>query len=223
MKKGDKFGRWTFVGESWLELRRNRNVKIGKFVCECGVERVCEMHSVKRGNSKSCGCLRKEEISKANTKHSLRNHALYGAWLATRQITTNHKNPDYKYYGALGIKVCDEWQEFQSFYDWAIANGWSKGLHLSRHDKEKDFTPENCYFANQAVIQSVGNTKMPNTNKSGYVGVCWDKPRCKWAAQIKINKKKYNIGRFDELNDAVEARILAEIELLGEQKTNFHY
>jgi len=31
---------------------------------------------------------------------------------------------------------------------------------------------------------------------SKYVGVCWDKSRNKWMAQIKINGKKKHLGRF---------------------------
>ena len=32
----------------------------------------------------------------------------------------------YKYYGARGIKVCDEWlNDFMNFYNWAISNGYS--------------------------------------------------------------------------------------------------
>jgi hypothetical protein len=219
MKKGDKFGRLTFTGESWQELRGKQNREIGEFVCECGNTKVCQVRSVKNSNSKSCGCL----FIESHAKHLLIDHALYRHWSNAKSRTTNHKNFKYKHYGALGIKVCDEWQEFQPFHDWAIANGWSKGLHLSRYDKEKDYTPENCYFASQVVTQGVGNTRMRNDNKSGYVGVCKIKKSGKWRACITINKIVHNLGYFDELNDAVEARILAEIELLGEQKTNFHY
>ena len=59
-------------------------------------------------------------------------------------------NPDsitYKYFGAIGIKVCDEWHDREVFRAWAKENGFKKGLKLCRKDNTKDYTPDNCYFA----------------------------------------------------------------------------
>ena len=61
---------------------------------------------------------------------------------------------------------------------------------------------------------------MQSNNNSGYVGVCYDESRNKWRATIRKNKKWIQIGRYDNINDAVEARINKEMELFGEQKTN---
>lgn len=52
-------------------------------------------------------------------------------------------------------------------------------------------------------------------NKSGVVGVCWDKSRGKWKADIRFKNKKYNLGRFENFEDAVEARKEAEKNLFG--------
>jgi hypothetical protein len=45
--------------------------------------------------------------------------------------------------------------------------------------------------------------------------VCWDKSRGKWKADIRFRGKKYNLGRFDDINDAIEARKEAEKQLFG--------
>lgn len=51
----------------------------------------------------------------------------------------------YRRYGGRGIEVCEEWKnEFVSFYDWAIANGWEKGLHVDRRDNDGHYSPYNC-------------------------------------------------------------------------------
>ena len=64
----------------------------------------------------------------------------------------NPNNPWYKDYGGKGIGVCDEWREsFESFRDWALANGYREKLMLSRKDINSDFTPENCYFTKTIV------------------------------------------------------------------------
>lgn len=52
----------------------------------------------------------------------------------------------YYKYGARKIKVCDEWHDRECFCDWAIKNGWERGLRLQRLDQHKDYTPENCVF-----------------------------------------------------------------------------
>lgn len=52
-------------------------------------------------------------------------------------------------------------------------------------------------------------------NKSGVVGVNWDKSRNKWQATIRFKGKKYNLGRFDDIQDAIDARKEAEKQLFG--------
>ena len=50
------------------------------------------------------------------------------------------------------------------------------------------------------------NLSLPIDNKSGVCGVHYDIPRQKWKAQIKINGKTINIGRYTNFQDAVDAR-----------------
>lgn len=56
----------------------------------------------------------------------------------------------YKYYGARGIVVCDEWlNDFLTFYDWAFANGYSDGLTIDRIDVNGNYEPSNCRWVTQ--------------------------------------------------------------------------
>ena len=58
----------------------------------------------------------------------------------------NPNNVVYPNFGAIGIKVCDEWHDRENFRQWARDNGYIKGLRLCRKDSSKDYTPDNCYF-----------------------------------------------------------------------------
>jgi len=61
-----------------------------------------------------------------------------------RQRCSNPKSPDYKWYGALGVRVCDRWQSFEAFF---ADMGPSNGLTLERLDPFKGYEPGNCCWA----------------------------------------------------------------------------
>jgi hypothetical protein len=48
-------------------------------------------------------------------------------------------------------------------------------------------------------------------NTSGFTGVVQDKIRKKWVAQIMVNKKHILLGRFENLQEAINIRKKAEI------------
>ena len=54
------------------------------------------------------------------------------------------------------------------------------------------------------------NVGLRVNNKSGYIGVYWDKFTNKWRAEIKINYKKITLGRFINIKEAITVRKKAE-------------
>lgn len=106
----------------------------GLYRCICGVEKEIIEHSVNRGLVVSCGCYHKER----RLKHGLKDHPLYSRWAHIKDRCYNINCDRYYTAGAKGIRMCDEWlNDFQAFYDWCIANGWRKGLHI-----DKDLIPK---------------------------------------------------------------------------------
>lgn len=83
----------------------------------------------------------------------------------------------------------------------------------------KDVDPGNCRWANlrQATrSKNCANKRAYSNNTSGVKGVCWDKNRSKWFAQIMVDGKTYNLGRFKTIEDAGAAYAAAAKKHFGE-------
>lgn len=61
------------------------------------------------------------------------------------------ENPNatgYEYYGARGIKVCEEWHEFTNFLE--DMGEVPDGLEIDRINNEGDYEPANCQWATRS-------------------------------------------------------------------------
>ncbi len=144
---GKVYGQLTILSIDGINKKGHcRNVTAK---CECGTIKQFNLRSIKAGHTKSCGCFKKQFVTKKNTTHGLRFHPLYPIWLGMKKRCYNTHTKDYKGYGAKGIFICDEWlHNFKSFHDWAILNGWKKELSIDRYpNKIGPYAPDNCRFA----------------------------------------------------------------------------
>jgi len=137
---GQVFGRLLAISDSGL--RKSEGI-VWESCCECGNLVYIRGDSLKNGNTKSCGCLRRDRIF----KHGYSKTRLYKIWIDMKRRCHNSNNLDYKNYGKRGIRVCDEWESnFTVFRDWALANGYKKNLTIDRIDSHKNYEPQNCQW-----------------------------------------------------------------------------
>ena len=126
-----------------------------------------------------------------------RSHPIYNVWDNMKQRCCNPKKGFYTDYGGRGICICDEWKNNSNiFIDWALDNGWEKGLYIDRINNDGNYTPENCRFVG-AVINSNNTRLLRSTNTTGYRGVFKTSSRKNpYEASICINYKKCYLGSF---------------------------
>ena len=119
--------------------------------CDCGNKSIVSTSNLRNGNSTSCGCYGKEQRVKSVTTHGMSNTRLHRIWKAMITRCNNKNFFAYKYYGGRGITVCEEWKEnFQTFYDWSMANAYKDNLSIDRIDTNKSYTPSNCRWVTMA-------------------------------------------------------------------------
>lgn len=155
---------------------------------------------------------------------------LYSRWSDMKQRCYNKKNCNYKYYGARGIKVCDEWlgeNGFKNFEKWALQNGYKKELSLDKIDNSGNYSPQNCRWVTQR-IQNI-NKRPSIKNTSGFVGVRKHSDCNEYYGSVKINDKAYYTGMSKDIviaaimrnNYIIDNKLDNELNDLSEYKNEY--
>lgn len=118
----------------------------------------------------------------------------------------------YKYYGAKGITICDEWlNNPNKFYQWSLSNGYNDKLTIDRIDNNKGYEPNNCRWVSQ---------KLQANNKSNNHFVTYKGKRktvAQWCEELnlnygtavyRLNKLKWSVEKVFESTDNTRLKMI---------------
>ena len=133
---------------------------------------------------------------------------IYKAWLAMMHRVMNTDNQDY---GGRGITVCDRWQLYSNF----VLDMSPKpiGTSLDRINNSLGYFPENCKWSTakeQANNRRLMKTHYKKNSSTGIRGITKS-----WNGNFRVRIGQKQIGSFNNLEDALAARVSAVNEKYG--------
>ena len=158
---GMKFGRLTVRNVSGRTSDRHL---LWDCLCDCGKTVFVSSRDLTSGHTQSCGCLQREKITKHGGRSARNTERLYFVWRGMISRCETPSASGYEYYGLRGVKVCDEWHDYEVFKDRALNNGYNQSLPkykctLDRIDCNGDYEPSNCRWVDMH-IQNLNKRKM---------------------------------------------------------------
>ena len=214
---GRVFGRLTVTG-------RAENTADGQTrwlcKCSCGNNVTVLGSNLKRGITRSCGCLALEQRRKAKLSNDFIFHENYVSGFTSTGVEFWIDTGDYE----TVKRYC--WHVDAQGYITGRVRGRDITLHrflLGAKDgdiidhishNKRDDRKGNLRIVGQS--RNMQNSKLSKANKSGVTGVSWFERDQKWRASITVNYKAYNLGTYDTFEEAVAARKAAEEKYFGE-------
>lgn len=211
--EGERFGRLVAIERTSEESSNGSYIWLCK--CDCGNEKTIPGCNLRRGTTKSCGCMKNEQLaalikSGGGSIHGMKGTPVYKSWcsLLIRARSTDLKNYE-------NVTVCDEWNPSAggSFINFLNDMGHPpEGYSINRIHGAKLYSKETCEWADKSMQGF--DQKRNIRNKTGKTGV-YQKADGKFRAKITKDGKVIFLGDFDTLDEAVFIRKEAEIKYYG--------
>lgn len=131
-------------------------------------------------------------------------------WYMYYDMIKRCHDPDnlyYNYYGARGIAVCDEWKNnIVAFHDYmsSLLNAWLYGYSIDRINNDGNYEPGNVKWSTRH--EQAANKSTYKNNKTGVVGVFFNKVKKKYSVSIAVNKRRVNLGYYNSIESALKVR-----------------
>lgn len=121
-------------------------------ICSCGKEGIFVLESLKKGHTKSCGCLQPERAKELFTTHGMRETRFYAIWSNMKARCNNKGSTNFSNYGGRGIKCL--WDSFEEFmddmyesYELHVKEFGNKNTTIERENVNGNYCRKNCSWA----------------------------------------------------------------------------
>lgn len=185
---GKQFNRWTVLGLSHYNSRRNH--KYFKCRCVCGFEKTISMCSLKSGASKSCGCWKKEEFINRITTHGKTKSRLYKVWCSIKHRCFNPRSKSYPDYGGRGITMQKELADSFEAFKREVGERPGSRHSIDRIDNEKGYVCGNMRWATDSE-QSRNTRRNINITYNGTTQCLQD-----WATDLGMHSRTLHARLF---------------------------
>lgn len=227
------FGRLTVLEQTNDYVSPN-GMHYSMWVCRCECGNVINVlgSNLKTGHTKSCGCYGKEKTSKLSKKYNKYSEKMvdeYGEYYIGWTTNTNKEfYVDAEYFNKI-YNYC--WHEGKPTknkkFSTLVTNEPKTRKHIKMHillgfnfydHIDKNELNNRKYNLRPCTQQeNIRNSSLKSNNTSGITGVSFDKNNNKWIAYIDIVKNKSTyLGRFKNKEDAIKARLQAEMKYYKE-------
>ena len=146
-----KFGRLLFLGVGSRRIYKSGTRSTWMMVCECGNRIDVDSTRVRRGMTKSCGCIQKETAARTCFRHGYSNTAEWRILMGAIKRCSNENEKCYPRYGGAGIKVCKEWCDNPALFIEYIGPRPSPQHQLDRINSAGNYEPGNVRWATTKV------------------------------------------------------------------------
>lgn len=143
---------------------------------ECGWE--TDMPKIQISRAKQCSHIGIGGVYHSTTADfSWQNKRLKNIFKHMKQRCYVNNHREYRWYGAKGIKICDEWlYNPQLFESWALENGYNDTLTIDRINENLNYCPENCrWVPNDINAKYKSTTHLIEVNGETHTGSDWSK------------------------------------------------
>ena len=147
VRPGDKYGRLTLISEVDPRVGRARNFRRWLCRCECGVEKTVALTNLRKGNTRSCGCMQSELAAAKFRVHGMVGVPGYSTWKGMVARCCDPQNAAYPSYGGRGIRVHDEWRNDVRAFIRDVGERPGPGYSLDRINNDGNYEPGNVRWA----------------------------------------------------------------------------